>query len=124
VRRPGVDPEAPLAAAAGDELAAHHLEAQAEAAHHLVAPLQADRGRADDQDEAGLLAQDQLLQDQAGLDRLAEADVVGDEEVGARQLERLHQRRELVGHQLDAGAKGRLEAVGVGRADGAPLECV
>jgi hypothetical protein len=35
-----------------------------------------------------LVAQQQLLQDQAGLDGLAEAHVVGDEQVGARQLER------------------------------------
>ena len=36
-----------------------------------------------------------------------EADIVGDEEVSAGQLERLHQRRELVGHQLDACPKRR-----------------
>ncbi len=49
-------------------------------------------------DEVDPLAEQQLLQDQAGLDGLAEADVVGDEQVGARQLERLLERRELVVH--------------------------
>ena len=44
------------------------------------------------QDLVDALAEQQLLHDQAGLDGLAEADVVGDEEVRARQLERLHER--------------------------------
>jgi hypothetical protein len=124
VRRPGVHAEAALDAPAGDELPRHHLEAEAEAAHHLVAPLKADRGGTDDQHEVGLLAEDQLLEDEPRLDRLSEPDIVGDEEVRAGELEGLHEGRELVRHELDAGAERRLEAGGVGGADGAPLERV
>jgi hypothetical protein len=40
--------------------------------------------------------------DEAGLDGLAEADVVGDEQVGAWQLQRALERRELVLHELHA----------------------
>jgi len=69
--------------AISDELAGHHLEAETEATLHLPLPLQRHRRRAHDQDEVRLLAKDELLQDEARLDRLPEADVVGDEQVGA-----------------------------------------
>ncbi len=124
VRRPGVGPEAALLPAPGDELPRHHLEPQAEAPQHLVPPLQAHARRADHEDEVRLLAEQELLEHQARLDGLAEADVVGDEQVGPRQLERLHQRRELVVLEHDPGAERRLKAGRVGGADGVPLEGV
>ena len=71
-----------------------------------------------------LLAQQQLAGDQPGLDRLAEADVVGDEEVDAREPQRLAQRLDLVGVDLDAGAERRLEEARVGRGDAVPAERV
>lgn len=73
--RPGVDREAALAAAAGDEFAVVDLEVQAEAARHLVLPLQADARGADDEGVVDALAQEELLQDEAGLDGLAEAEM-------------------------------------------------
>jgi hypothetical protein len=86
---PGVGADAALAADPGDVLAVDDLEAQAEAALHLALPLQADGGGADDQDQVEALAEEQLLQDEAGLDGLAEADVVGDEGVRAREGQHL-----------------------------------
>lgn len=44
-----------------------------------------------------------LPQDQTRCDGLAEADVVGDEEIDSRKTERLAQGIELVGRDLDAG---------------------
>jgi len=124
VRAPGVGPEAAFLPPVADELPRHDLEAQTEAALHLALPLKAHRGGAHDEDEARLLAEDQLLKHEARLDRLAEPHIVGDEEVRARQLQRLHERRELVGHQLDARPEGGLEAGRVRRAHRAPLERV
>ena len=109
MRGPGVDAVAALAAHAADEVAVEHREGEAEARLQLVLPLQDDRRRARDDDAADLLAQEQLADDQPRLDGLAEADVVGDEEVDAGQQQRLAQRLELVGHHLDAGAERRLE---------------
>jgi hypothetical protein len=87
---PGVDAEAALAAATGDEGAVVDLEAEAEA--RSISSCHCRQTRAgDDEDVVDALAQEQLLEDEAGLDGLAEADVVGDEEVGARELEGLHQ---------------------------------
>ena len=59
-----------------------------------------------------------------GLDGLAEAGVVGDEEVDARQTERLAQRLHLVGVDLDAGAERRLEEVRIGGRDAVPAQRV
>ena len=103
---PGVDREPALASAPGHKFAVVDLEVEAEAAGHLVLPLQGHARGADDEGVLDALAQEQFLEDEAGLDGLAEADVVGDEEVGARELERLHQGSELVGGELDAGAEG------------------
>ena len=84
-------------------------EVEAELVPHLVAPLDLERGGADDEDRPGAVAEDQLLGDEAGLDRLAEADVVGDQQVDARHLDGPHDRVELVVLDLDAAAEGRLE---------------
>jgi hypothetical protein len=101
-----------------------HLELQTEPLLHLVAPLQTHRRRRDDQDQLDLLPQQQLLQHEPGLDRLSETDVVRDEQVRARQLQRLLQRRELVIHELDARAERRLEEPRIGGGDRVPSERV
>ncbi len=53
---------------------------------------------------------------------LPEAHVVGDEQVDARQQQRLAQRLELVGVDADAGAIRRLKQLRVGRGDRVPAE--
>jgi hypothetical protein len=52
--------------------------------------------------------QQQLPHDQAGLDRLAETDVISDQKVDARQVERLGKRQELVGVQPNTRPEGSL----------------
>ena len=122
VGAPRVDAEAPLLANAREVAAVENHEEEAEALLHLGLPLLQDgRGRGDHH-RPGLLAQQQLAGDEAGLDGLAEAGVVGDEEVDARQAERLAQRLHLVGVDPDAGAKRRLEEVRVGRGDTVPAQ--
>ena len=102
----------------------HDDEVQAELLAHLVAPLQGQARRAHDDDRAGPVAQEELLDDQARLDGLAQADVVGQQQIGARGRERPAQRLELVGLQGGARAEGGLEGLGVGRGDGAPAHGV
>ncbi len=53
----------------------------------------------------------ELLRDEAGLDGLAEADVVGDEQVDARHLHRAHDGVELVVLDLIPLRKGALRRV-------------
>jgi hypothetical protein len=115
-----------VAAPLGDEVAIVDFEVETEAAGHFVAPLETDRGRADDDDVVEALTQAQLLDDEAGFDSFAESDVVGDEEVGAGQLESLFEGRELMDKlvERDAGAERGLEEAGVGGGDDVPLEGV
>ncbi len=103
-----------------DQGAVHDVELQPELVPHLFLPLDLQRGGTDDQDRADPVAEDQLLNDQARLDRLTETDSVGDEEVDARHLDGAHQRVELVVLDFDAAAERRVEAPPVGLADDAP----
>lgn len=60
--------------------------------------------------------QEEFAGDEADLDGFAETDIVGDEEVDARQAQGLAQGFHLVGVDLDAGAEGawmRLGSVAV-----------
>ena len=119
---PGVDAEASLAPNAGDEIFVENLEWQAEALLEFFLPLEQHRRRASDYDFADLLAHQQLSRNQASLDGLSQADVIGDEEIHAWQAQGFPQRFELIGVEPDAGAKGRLQEAGVGGSDAIPAE--
>ena len=122
MRRPGVHGEAPLAPHAGHVRAVEDREREAEARFHLVAPLLQHRRRTRHDDPVHAPAEQQFAGDQSGLDRLAEADVVGDEQVDPRQAQRLPQRFYLVGVDADSGAERRLEQVRIGRGDAVPRQ--
>ena len=113
VRFPGVDAVAAFAAAADYVIAIEDDEGEAEADFHFGLPLRNYGGGAGDDDAFDLLTHDHFAEDEAGFDGFAEADVVGDKEVDAGQLEGLAEGFQLVGHDLDAGAVGGLEEAGV-----------
>ena len=76
------------------------------------------RGR-DDEDAVGSPPRDQLGEDEARLDRLAEADAVGEEEADAAHPERAHHRHELVGLDVESpGLDGLRTPRGRGPAPG------
>jgi hypothetical protein len=97
---------------------------ETEALLHLVTPLKGDRGGAQNEDAVDALAQHQLLEHQPRLDGLPQADVIGDEEVDPRELQRLLERGELVIEQVNASAERGLKEARVGRCDRAPLQRV
>ena len=68
------------------------------------------------------MPQQQLLHDQAGLDGLAEAHVVGEQQVRPRGLQGAAQRLQLVGLDVRAAAERGLERVPVRRRDRAPAD--
>ena len=113
VGAPRIHAEAALPAHPRDVGAVENLEQQAEAIFELRLPLFQHGGRRRHDDAPHLPSQQQFAGDEAGFDGLAEAGVVGDEQVDARQQQRLAQRFHLVGVQLDAGAERRLEQVGL-----------
>jgi hypothetical protein len=53
-------------------------------------------------------------------DGLAETNVIGDQQIDARQQERFAQRFELLGVAANAGSEGRLKKARVRRGDAAP----
>jgi hypothetical protein len=86
-------------------LAVDLFQPEAETLGHLQAPLlQQGAGRGDDQDAVGQPSGDEFGDDQAGLDGLAQANAVGQEEAGPAHLDGPEDRDELVG--LDAQSAG------------------
>ena len=89
-------------------------EVEAELLAHLLLPLDHQARRADDDDASRTVTQQQLLDHEPGLDRLAETHVVSEQEVGARSGERSTQRLELVRLDGCARPERRLEGLVVG----------
>ena len=100
------------------------LEAEPELRVHLLLPLEREGRRADDDNAPRAVAEQHLLDHKAGLDRLAEAHVIGDEEVHSRHRERPRHGFELVLLDHDAAAERRLEGLGVRAGDRAPADGV
>ena len=124
VRAPWVDAEAALAAHSREIRPVENLEQEPEAVLQLSLPLLQHRGRRRDDDGVRLPAQQQLAGDEPRLDGLAEACVVGDEKVDARQPQSLAQRLHLVGVDADPCAERRLEETRVGGGDAVPAQRV
>ncbi len=84
-RPDGLAPTPAFAPQLAQQLGVDDPELEPELLAHLVAATCTHRlGRADDQDRAGAVPQQELLDDEARLDRLAQPDVVGDQQVDAR----------------------------------------
>lgn len=119
---PRIDAEPPHPTQVRQPLPVDDLEGQAELCLDLVLPLQGHRRRGGDEDEVDPPAEKKLPQYQPGLDGLAQADVVGDEQVYTRQPQGLVERGELVSVEADAGAERRLVQGAVGGGGRAPLQ--
>jgi len=113
--RPGIDAVPALAADPLHVVAVENLEGEAEAIFQLVTPLEKHRGRSGRDDFLNATAQQEFGRDETGLDGLAEADIVRDEEVHARQPRRLVERFQLIRIDADAGSERGLEESGVRR---------
>ena len=88
------------------------LGVDVELARQFLLPLLGQVRRAKDHQPPGLSACQELGRDQAGLDRLADADVVRDEHSGLRLLECDQERHELVGPRGHGDAAKRPEGAG------------
>jgi len=99
------------------------LEAQVELLAHLVLPLLDEHPRADDEAALHVAADHQLLDEQAGHDRLAGAGVVGEQKVqGLAWQHLLVHRRDLMRQRHDVGGADREQRVEeVGELDAARL---
>ena len=89
----------------------HQHRVDVELLRELALPLLGQMRRAQHGDAADLAAVEQLAGDEARLDGLADADIVLDEHAHRVELERHHQRHELVGPRLDRDAAEAAEGV-------------
>ncbi len=108
-------------------LAGEDLEALAEFGEHLLLPLRGERRRHQDEDLARQPAHNQLLHDDAGLNRLAEANLVAEQHAGAHLLQGGQRRLELVGVVDDINqveTEEALEAAHAGELLGAQAQIV
>ena len=96
----------------GDGAREDELGVDVELARKLFLPLLGQMWRAQDHQPPGLSAGQELGRDQAGFDRLADADVVRDEHSGLRLLEGNQERHELVGPRGHGDAAERSEGAG------------
>src|SRR5712692_7665911 len=117
---PGIDVQPPLAAQVFQKRAIDDAKFQAELVAHLVAPLHLQRGRADNQYLARTMTYDKLLADQARLNGLTQADIIGNQQVGTRHLDGPHDRVKLVIFHLNATAKGGLQGLDISTGNGSP----
>ena len=120
--RPRVDVDAPAPPQVPHQFAVDDAEVEAELVPHLVPPLDLERGRADDQNRPGTVPDDEFQADEARLDRLAEAHVVGDQQVDPWHLDGPDHRVKLVVLDVDAGAERRLDVRRRAVADGTPAD--
>jgi len=82
---------------------------QTELGRHLLAPLPDQRCRSEHQHALGHAAQGILLQHHAGLDGLAEADLVGEQDPSAELFQHLANGLDLVPQGLDTGEMRQAE---------------
>src|ERR1035437_1376968 len=83
---PGIDRVTAFTSAIKQIISVENNETQAEAGLHFVLPLGDKRRRARDHDSLHLLAHYHFAENQSGLDRFSQADVVSNEKVDARHL--------------------------------------
>ena len=119
---PRVRRKAALPPQGREMLAIDDHERQPELRLQLVLPLPDHPGRRRDQGEVHPPAKHHLAQDQPGLDGLAGADVVRDQQVDARQAQGLPKRQELVGVEPNSGPERRLKEVPIGSGRRTPTE--
>ena len=108
------DPEGQIAFEALDGARQHEFRFEVELLRQLPLPLLRQVRRAEHRDPANLAAVEQLARDEARLDGLADAHVVGDEQAHRVEPEGHHQRHELVGPGLDGDAAEATEGAGGG----------
>ena len=119
---PGIDAKATLAAHARQVGAIQQHKQQPEALLKLRLPLLQHGGRCRHHEGTHLLAEQQFAHDQARLNRLPQAGIVGDKQIDSRQEQRLPQRLHLIGVKLNAGPEGCLEQRRIRRGDTIPAQ--
>lgn len=123
-RRPRIDVQAACPTQVAQVLAIDDAKLETELVAHLIAPLDLKRCRHDDQDAPRAVAEGQFLGNEPSLDRLAQTDIVGDQQADARHAQGADERIELVVLDLDAAAERRKQRADVGARGDPPADGV
>ena len=107
-----------------DVVGVDDLEFEPELFEHLDTPFFLKRCRTGDEHGSSTVPQQHLLNDETGLDRLAQPDVVRDQEIGAGHVDGADQRIELKILDAHAAAKRRLQKSSVRVRRGTPSDRV
>src|SRR5439155_840361 len=113
-RGPRIRMDALLAAQAFEVFGVDDTEFQAKLLLHFQLPLELQRRRTNDEDGACAVTNEQFLDDEPGLDGFAEADIIGDEKIDTRHVNRANNGIKLIALDGSAAAKRRLEEAAVG----------
>ena len=105
-----------------DVVGVDDLEFEPEFFEHLDAPFFLKRCRTDDEHAASAMPQQQFLNDETGLDRLAQTDIVRDQEIGAGHVDGADQRVELEILDAHSAAKRCLQESSIGVRRGTPSD--
>ena len=100
----------------------HDRRVYAEAVRQLGRPLVAQAGRDQHEGVPKPAARLQFGYHQSGLDRLAEAHLVGEQDAGSQSIGDGHRRLELPGEEVDRGRAGRAQRSGRRPSDHEPGE--
>src|SRR5690606_34739894 len=117
---PGIGMDAAIAAQLLNVGRVDNPEIKAKLFQHLHTPLFLQRCGADDQDSASSVAQQHLLDDETGLNGLAQADVIGDEQIDAGHVNGAYQRVKREVLNTDATAERCLQKPSVRVGGGTP----
>src|SRR5262249_32407813 len=118
---PWVDMNSPFTSQLADALAVDNAEFEAEFVTHFLLPLNLQGRGTNDERRPNAMTQHHFLHHQSGLDCLAQAYIVRDQQVHTRHRKRPNNGIELIFIDLDSAAEWRLERSVVGLRDGAPL---
>src|ERR1700678_249995 len=121
-RRPRIGGIATLASEGGEMFAIDQSEGETELCLKLVLPLPNHSGGSGDENEINASPQEHFAENQTGFDRLAGADIVGNQQVDPRNAQGLPQWKKLIGVLVDAGPERSLEQVSIGGGRGIPAE--
>ena len=108
-KRPWVDVRRPLRRHRSQPPRVGKERVQPEARGQLAAPLLAQTGGRDHERAAGLVAMRELEQQEARLNRLAQADAIRDEETRDPMAEHRQRRLELIGQEPNRRPRSRVQ---------------
>src|ERR1700722_8789813 len=114
--------DALLAAQALEVFGVHDPEFEAKLLLHFQLPLELQRRRTNDEDGASAMAYEQFLDDEPGLNRFAEADIIRDEKVHTCHVDGAHYGIKLVALDRSPAAERRLEEAAVGVRSSTPTD--